>query len=190
MATHEYSHDVFRWWVDSLYRAMPNLNRYFDGVAMHDYGSDATHLAPIRAGLPVRELRPDPPDRGRARPVRAPPCGQQAVLDHGAGLHDLSPAQRRLSLGVRPGRRPAHDVRLHHAAAIAAGCSRCSCIRYEEPEPGPVSMTATGCCAPTARRSRRWPCSSHSRSRRAEPEPARRGARPFKARAIRSKLVT
>jgi hypothetical protein len=49
MATHE-SGGQFTWWVDALYRAMPSLNRYFDGVAMHDYGNDAKHLAPIRAG--------------------------------------------------------------------------------------------------------------------------------------------
>jgi hypothetical protein len=55
MATHQYGH-TFRWWVDSLYRAMPHLNRYFDGVAMHDYGSDATHLAPIRAGFPYQNF--------------------------------------------------------------------------------------------------------------------------------------
>lgn len=51
MATHQYK-SGFRWWVDSLYRAMPRINRYFDGVAMHDYGSDTTHLTPIRAGQP------------------------------------------------------------------------------------------------------------------------------------------
>jgi len=55
MATHQYGSN-FRWWVDSLYRAMPSLNRYFDGVAMHDYGSDATTLAPIRAGQPYQNF--------------------------------------------------------------------------------------------------------------------------------------
>ncbi|MGH2929824.1 MAG: hypothetical protein ACRDL8_16605, partial [Solirubrobacteraceae bacterium] len=52
MATYHYN--VWRWWVDSLYLAMPSLNRYFDGVAMHDYGNDATHLTPIRAGQPYQ----------------------------------------------------------------------------------------------------------------------------------------
>lgn len=52
MATHQYANNVFRWWVDSLYRAMPTLNHYFDGVAMHDYGSDVTHRTPIRYGQP------------------------------------------------------------------------------------------------------------------------------------------
>lgn len=49
MATHQYK-SGFSWWVDSLYHAMPSLSRYFDGVAMHDYGSDPTHLTPIRYG--------------------------------------------------------------------------------------------------------------------------------------------
>ena len=31
MEPHHYN--VWRWWVDSLYRAVPALNRYFDGVA-------------------------------------------------------------------------------------------------------------------------------------------------------------
>ncbi|HET9102969.1 MAG TPA: hypothetical protein VFN55_06400 [Solirubrobacteraceae bacterium] len=54
MATHQYGPETFRWWVDSLYRAMPSLNRYFDGVAMHDYGSDAVHLTPMRFGQAYR----------------------------------------------------------------------------------------------------------------------------------------
>lgn len=35
-----------RWmsWIDSLYQAIPNLNRYFDGIAIHPYGSDASGL--------------------------------------------------------------------------------------------------------------------------------------------------
>jgi hypothetical protein len=53
MATQE-SKGQWTWWVDALYRAMPSLNRYFNGVAMHDYGTDATHLAPIRAGQPYK----------------------------------------------------------------------------------------------------------------------------------------
>ena len=55
MATYQYGNE-FRWWVDSLYRAMPSLSRYFDGVAMHDYGSDATHLTPIRYGQPYQNF--------------------------------------------------------------------------------------------------------------------------------------
>ncbi|MFL5832092.1 MAG: beta-galactosidase [Solirubrobacteraceae bacterium] len=30
------------WWVDALYQAVPDLNRYFDGVAVHPYGTDLT----------------------------------------------------------------------------------------------------------------------------------------------------
>jgi hypothetical protein len=55
MATHE-SRGRFTWWVDAMYRAMPSLNRYFDGVAMHAYGNDATHLTPIRAGQPYQNF--------------------------------------------------------------------------------------------------------------------------------------
>jgi hypothetical protein len=35
-----------RWvqWVDALYEAMPRLNRWFDGVALHPYGNDLTGL--------------------------------------------------------------------------------------------------------------------------------------------------
>lgn len=61
MATHQYK-SGFRWWVDSLYRAMPSLSRYFDGVAMHDYGADVTHLTPIRYGQPY-------PNFGRMRRI-------------------------------------------------------------------------------------------------------------------------
>ena len=50
MEPHHYS--VWRWWVDSLYRAIPTLNRYFDGVSVHDFGSDVKHLAPIVYGQP------------------------------------------------------------------------------------------------------------------------------------------
>jgi polysaccharide biosynthesis protein PslG len=31
-------------WVDALYNAVPDLNHYFDGVAIHPYGSDVTGL--------------------------------------------------------------------------------------------------------------------------------------------------
>jgi hypothetical protein len=55
MATHD-SSGRFTWWVDAMYRAMPSLNRYFDGVAMHAYGNDATHLTPIRAGQPYQNF--------------------------------------------------------------------------------------------------------------------------------------
>jgi polysaccharide biosynthesis protein PslG len=38
------------WWVDALYRAVPDLNNYFDGVAVHPYGRDITHRAPAIVG--------------------------------------------------------------------------------------------------------------------------------------------
>ena len=32
------------WWIDALYAAVPDLNNYFDGVAVHPYGTDLTNL--------------------------------------------------------------------------------------------------------------------------------------------------
>jgi hypothetical protein len=32
------------WWVDALYSAVPDLNRYFDSVAVHPYGTDLTNV--------------------------------------------------------------------------------------------------------------------------------------------------
>ncbi len=54
MEPHHYN--VWRWWVDSLYRAVPTLNRYFDGVAQHDFGTDLTHLSPVRSGEPYQNF--------------------------------------------------------------------------------------------------------------------------------------
>ena len=42
----------WQWWVQALYQAVPDLNSYFDGVAMHDYGSDMTTLNPMVPGRP------------------------------------------------------------------------------------------------------------------------------------------
>ena len=33
------------WWVDALYQAVPDLNNYFDGVAVHPYGTNLTNLS-------------------------------------------------------------------------------------------------------------------------------------------------
>jgi hypothetical protein len=33
------------WWIDALYQAVPDLNNYFDGVAVHPYGTDFTGLS-------------------------------------------------------------------------------------------------------------------------------------------------
>jgi hypothetical protein len=46
------AHGQWQWWVAALYQAVPDLNRYFDGVAMHDYGSDVNTLNPMVAGRP------------------------------------------------------------------------------------------------------------------------------------------
>ena len=38
------------WWVDQLYRAVPNLNSYFDGVSVHPYGHDIRGRSPAITG--------------------------------------------------------------------------------------------------------------------------------------------
>jgi len=40
------------WWVNALYQAVPGLNNYFDGVAMHDYGTNTSTLNPMIYGHP------------------------------------------------------------------------------------------------------------------------------------------
>ena len=42
----------WQWWTDALYQAVPDLNNYFDGVAVHPYGTDTTTLHPEIAGHP------------------------------------------------------------------------------------------------------------------------------------------
>ena len=42
----------WQWWTDALYQAVPDLNNYFDGVAVHPYGTDTTTLHPEIAGQP------------------------------------------------------------------------------------------------------------------------------------------
>jgi hypothetical protein len=53
---------VWTWWVDALYQAVPDLNRYFDGVAVHDFGRDTADLGAIVAGRPY-------PNFGRLRRI-------------------------------------------------------------------------------------------------------------------------
>ncbi len=43
---------TWQWWVDALYEAVPDLNHYFDGIAVHDYGDDVSTLNPTIAGQP------------------------------------------------------------------------------------------------------------------------------------------
>ncbi len=38
------------WWVDAMYQAVPDLNNYFDAVAVHDYGDDTRSLNPMIYG--------------------------------------------------------------------------------------------------------------------------------------------
>ena len=40
------------WWTDALYQAVPDLNNYFDGVAVHPYGTNTTTLNPEPYGQP------------------------------------------------------------------------------------------------------------------------------------------
>ncbi len=41
------------WWVDALYNTIPDLNSYFDGIAVHPYG-DTLALTPQLAGQPYQ----------------------------------------------------------------------------------------------------------------------------------------
>jgi hypothetical protein len=43
---------TWMWWVDALYKAVPGLNNYFDGVSVHPYGHDITHRSPAIPGQP------------------------------------------------------------------------------------------------------------------------------------------
>jgi hypothetical protein len=43
---------VWVWWVDALYHAVPDLNNYFDGIAVHDFGHYTKTLNPIVPGKP------------------------------------------------------------------------------------------------------------------------------------------
>jgi hypothetical protein len=45
---------AWQWWANALYQAVPNLNSYFDGVAMHDYGNDTRTLSPMVPGQPYQ----------------------------------------------------------------------------------------------------------------------------------------
>jgi hypothetical protein len=40
------SNGNWTWWTDALYQAVPDLNNYFDGVAVHPYGTDTTSMHP------------------------------------------------------------------------------------------------------------------------------------------------
>jgi hypothetical protein len=62
------------WWVNALYRAVPNLNKYFDGVAVHPYGHDITGRAPAI---------PDAPYYGY-RQMRRIEIIRQEFVQHGA----------------------------------------------------------------------------------------------------------
>ncbi|HUA07052.1 MAG TPA: beta-galactosidase [Solirubrobacteraceae bacterium] len=66
---------VWTWWVGALYHAVPDLNRYFDGVAAHDFGTDVKDLSPIVPGKPY-------PNFGRI--LRLDDLRRQ-FLAHGAG---------------------------------------------------------------------------------------------------------
>jgi hypothetical protein len=42
----------WEWWVNAMYQAVPGLNNYFDGVAMHDYGTNTSTLNVMIPGRP------------------------------------------------------------------------------------------------------------------------------------------
>jgi hypothetical protein len=75
MQTERDANGNWQWWTDAMYQAVPDLNNYFDGVAMHDYGTDTTTLNPIIPGQPY-------PNYGHI--LRIYDLRQQ-FINHGAG---------------------------------------------------------------------------------------------------------
>ena len=89
-------------WVGPMYAAVPDLDRWADGVAVHPYsGTDSPDS--YTASEPSRGLqahRADPPAVRRTR------RRLEALLDHGGGLVDLSGRPHQLRERARPGRVP------------------------------------------------------------------------------------
>jgi hypothetical protein len=46
----QYVDSTWVWWIQALYQAVPDLNNYFDGVAVHPYGNDLTGYSYPRVG--------------------------------------------------------------------------------------------------------------------------------------------
>jgi polysaccharide biosynthesis protein PslG len=46
----QYVGSTWVWWIQALYQAVPDLNKYFDGVAVHPYGDDLTSYSYPRVG--------------------------------------------------------------------------------------------------------------------------------------------
>ncbi len=65
---------TWQWWIDALYQAVPDLNNYFNGVAVHDYGNSFNALTPMVAGQAYANYG----DVQRIDDIR------QQFLDHGA----------------------------------------------------------------------------------------------------------
>ena len=63
------------WWIDALYQALPDLNRYFDGVAVHPYGDDLTDLTYPTPGQPYTGYEQ----------IRRVASIHQEFVHHGAG---------------------------------------------------------------------------------------------------------
>ncbi|MGA2924503.1 MAG: hypothetical protein ABSG43_00705 [Solirubrobacteraceae bacterium] len=67
------------WWVDALYQAVPDLNKYFNGIAVHPYGDDLTNVTyptPGQAYNGYEQVR-------RIETIR------QEFVDHGAASKPL-----------------------------------------------------------------------------------------------------
>lgn len=94
------------WWVDALYRAVPDLDDYFDGVSVHDYGTDTRSLAPMIAGRPypnydrilrIEDLRRQFVARGAgAKPFWITETGWSTCTEAGAAC--VTPAQQAADL--------------------------------------------------------------------------------------------
>ena len=99
------SNGNWQWWTDALYQAVPDLNNYFDGVAVHPYGTNTTSLNPDGPRPALQQLRQHAAHSGHPPAVHQPRRRQQALLDHRDRLVDLhhnpncvTPAQQAANL--------------------------------------------------------------------------------------------
>ncbi len=125
------------WWVDALYRAVPDLNKYFDGVSVHPYGHDIT-------GLDL--AKPDAPYYGYQQMRRIELIRSQFVA-HGASSKPfwatevgwptcVTGTPRCVSL---QGQAASLRALLHYSQTTWKSWMRAVFIYYYNDQPGPVS---------------------------------------------------
>ena len=149
------------WWIDALYQAVPDLNNYFDGVAVHPYGTDLTNVSYPTPGQAYNGLRPDPPGRIDPRGIREPQRRRQATLDHRDRVADVHQRRQR-PLHHAGGSGQQHPDRVqrrsHHLEELRPRRSSSTATRTTTPTP-PIRRTTTDSSTSAARRSRLSQCS-------------------------------